>query len=261
MAEDSRVLRRIEDGVSIISINRDERHNAMDLEMSILLNENWRQAILEDDSRAILIRGEGRSFCAGRDTNALGSRAPGVSDFAHVSKSLRGKFQVLDSQKPIVAAVQGYAIGGGAEMALRADIRVFADDAKFSIPEIDHGIMTDGGGSVITASIAGASRAKYLMMTGARIDAKQAYEWGLCDFVVPRAELDDYALNLAKQIASRPPVHLALAKQLCDSVHGEAIRRGMRDELVAISAVYRTADAHEARAARKEKRKPVFTGM
>ena len=258
---DESVLHRIEDGVSIISINRDEVHNAIDYETSERLAVLWRQAIFEDESRAILIRSEGRSFSAGRDTRVLGSRPKGLSDFAHVSKSQRTKFLQLESQKPVVAAVQGYAIGGGAEMALRSDIRVFADDVRFSLPEIDHGVITDGGGTVITAALAGPSRAKYLLMTGDRIDAQRCYEWGLCDFVVPRAELHAYALDIAKRIAAKPPVHVALAKQLCDTVHGDTIRHGLREELVAITALYRTADAEEARAARKEKRKPNFTGL
>ena len=258
---DETVLHRIEDGVSILSLNRDECHNAVDYETGERLAALWRQAIFEDDSRAILIRSEGRSFSAGRDTRVLGSRPEGVSDFAHVSKSQLSKFLQLDSQKPVVAAVQGNAIGGGAEMALRSDIRVFADDVRFSLPELEHGVITDGGGSVITAALAGPSRAKYLLMTGERIDAQRCYEWGLCDFVVPRADLHAFALDIAKRIAAKPPVHVALAKQLCDSVHGDAIRQGLRQELVAISALYRTADAQEARAARKEKRKPNFTGM
>ena len=255
------LLHRVEDGVSIISLNRDEAHNAIDYEMSERLTALWNQAIFEDDSRAILVRGEGRSFCAGRDTRVLGSRPPGLSDFAHVSKSQRTKVLQLDSQKPIVAAVQGAAIGAGAELALRSDIRVFAEDVRLALPEIQHGVITDGGGSVITAALAGPSRAKYLLMTGDRIDAQRCYEWGLCDFVVPRAELDAFALDLAKRIAAQPPVHLAMAKQLCDSGQGAAIRRGLREELVAITALYRTADAQEARAARKEKRKPRYTGL
>src|SRR3546814_14563176 len=106
-------------------------------------------------SRAILLRGEVKSFCTGRDTAALSVRAPGVSDFAHVSKSQKRKFQILDSQKPFVAAIRGYAIGGGCELALQCDIRVASATAQFSLPEIDHGIIPDGGGSVITAAVAG----------------------------------------------------------------------------------------------------------
>jgi enoyl-CoA hydratase/carnithine racemase len=252
------VLHRIEDQVSILTLNRDERHNATDRPMIDLFNALMRQAILEDASRAILVQAEGRSFGAGVDTTWLGG---GGANFALVSRSQSSKFEQMSSQKPIVAAVQGYAIGGGAERALRADIRVFADDVQLSLPEIHHGVMTDGGGSAITAAIAGASRAKYLLMTGDRINAQRCYEWGMCDFVVPRAELHEFAFNIARKIAAQPPVHLAVAKQLCDSIDGPSIRRGIEEERIAIMAVRGMADAAEARAARKERRPGVFTGL
>jgi enoyl-CoA hydratase/carnithine racemase len=167
----------------------------------------------------------------------------------------------MDSQKPVVAAVRGYAIGGGCELALQCDIRVASETVQLSLPEIDHGIITDGGGSVITAALAGASRAKYLLMTGERIDAAQALAWGLVDFVVPDTELDERALAIARKIAAKPPIHIAVAKQLIDGLDGERIRRGLREELLAISMLYKTEDRQEARAARAEKRTPQFKGL
>lgn len=252
---------RVEAGVAVITFNRPERHNAMDNAMSAAFGEAMTAA--QDDAavRAILLRGAGKSFSTGRDTAALGVRAPGVSDFAHVTNSQKRKFQMLDSQKPFVAGVRGYAIGGGCELALQCDIRVASETAQFSLPEIDHGIITDGGGSVITAAIAGPSRAKYLLMTGERIDAAQALAWGMVDFVVPDAELDDRAFEVARKIAARPPIHVAIAKQLIDGVHGDQIRRGIREELVAITALYKTEDRQEARTARAEKREPQFKGL
>ncbi len=254
------VLHAIEQGVSVITLNRPERHNAIDHATYDALKAAMHAAIFEDDSRAILLKGEGPSFCSGRDTKVLGDRPTGLSDFAHVSRSQRYKFEKLESQKPIVAAVQGYAIGGGMEMALQSDIRVLADDAQLSLPEIQHGIMSDGGGGPITAVLAGPSRAKYLLMTGDRISARQAYEWGLADFVVPRGELPAFAFEIARKIAAQPPVHIAMAKQIIDGVFDGPIRQGIREELLAITAVYRTQDADEARAARRERRTPVFKG-
>lgn len=254
------ILHAIEHGVSIITLNRPHRHNAIDHATYDALKAAMHAAVMEDDSRAILLKGEGPSFCSGRDTKVLGDRPTGLSDFAHVSRSQRYKFEKLDSQKPIIVAVQGYAIGGGLEMALQSDIRVLADDAQLSLPEILHGIMTDGGGAPITAVLAGPSRAKYLLMTGERISARQAYEWGLADFVVPRSELHEFAFGIARKIAAQPPVHIAMAKQIIDGVFDGPIRQGIREELLAITAVYRTRDADEARTARREGRKAIFTG-
>jgi enoyl-CoA hydratase/carnithine racemase len=252
---------RTEQGVAIITFNRPHRHNAMDDAMSDAFGEALTAAQADDAVRSIMLRGEGPSFCTGRDTAALGKRAPGVSDFAHVSRSQKRKFQLMDSQKPVVAAVRGYAIGGGCELALQCDIRVASETVQLSLPEIDHGIITDGGGSVITAALAGASRAKYLLMTGERIDAAQALAWGLVDFVVPDTELDERALAIARKIAAKPPIHIAVAKQLIDGLDGERIRRGLREELLAISMLYKTEDRQEARAARAEKRTPQFKGL
>lgn len=249
------------DGVRVISFNRPDRHNAMDDTMSVAFGESVTAALEDGDVRVILFRGEGSSFTTGRDTAVLGVRAAGVSDFAHVSRSQQRKIQLLDSQKPTIAAVRGYAIGGGCELALQCDIRVGSETAQLSLPEIDHGIITDGGGSVITASLAGPSRAKYMLMTGERIDAAQALAWGLLDFVVPDADLDERAMEIARKIAARPPIHVAVAKQLVDGLHGDQIHRGIREELIAISMLYKTEDRQEARTARKEKRTPIFKGL
>ena len=252
---------RVENGVGVLTLNRPDRHNAMDDAMSAAFGEAVTALQADAAVRAILLRGEGKSFCTGRDTAALGVRPEGISDFAHVSKSQKRKLQIMDSQKPFIAAVRGYAIGGGCELALQCDMRIASHTAHFALPEIDYGIITDGGGSVITAALIGASRAKYMLMTGERIDAQLALQWGLVDFVVPDDELDAKAFDVACKVAARPPIHVAIAKQLIDGVHGDQIRRGLREELVAITALYKTADRQEARAARAEKRAPRYKGL
>ena len=255
------VLYRVEDGVAVISLNNPGRHNAIGSVMAGQSNEAWRRAQADPEVRAIIIRGEGPSFCSGKDVSELGSRAPGVSNYAHVRNSQNHKFETLDSPKPVIAAVRGYAIGGGCERALMADIRVCGESAKFGLPEINHGIMTDGGGTAITAAIAGPARAKYMVMTGELVCAQQAMQWGLVDFLVPDDEVDALALKIAKQIAAQPPMHIQVAKRLCDVVHGEDIRRGIQEELLAIALLYSTQDRQEVLAARRENRKPAFKGI
>lgn len=254
------VLTHVDGFVGVITLNRPHRHNASDDAMATAMAEAV-VAMLEDRQvRVVLMQGAGKSFSTGRDTAAMGVRPPGVTDFSHVSLSQKRKLQIMDSQKPFVAAVRGYAIGGGCELALECDIRVASETAQFSLPEIDHGIITDGGGSVLAAALAGPSRAKYMLMTGERIGAAQALQWGLVDFVVPDEELDAKAMEVARKIAARPPIHVAIAKQLCDGVHGDQIRRGIREELVAITALYKTDDRQEAKLARAEKRLPNYRG-
>lgn len=254
------ILFDVNQHVATISFNRPDVHNAIDNDMQLAFAEALADAAARKDVRCILLRGEGRSFCTGRDTRALGVRARDDSHFAHLSRSLKRKLAMLDIDKPVIAAIKGHVIGGGFEIALKADIRVAADDARISLPEIDWGIMTDSGGTVITTALAGPSRAKYLVMSGEVIDAVQAYEWGLVDFIVPPDALDERALAIARKLASKPPVHLAFAKQLVDGVFGDAVRRGLRNEMVALTALYGTDDYAEARAARRERRAPDFTG-
>ncbi len=255
------VLYRVEDGVAVISFNRPKRHNAMNAAMREAYQAVWQEALADPAVRAIVIRGQGPSFSSGIDLAELGRRAEGESDYARISASLERKRAVLESPKPVIAAVRGYAIGGGCETALHADIRVAGESARLGLTEINHGLITDGGGTCITAAIAGPSRAKYMVMTGELVDAQQALEWGLIDFLVPDEEVDALALQIAGKIAAQPPVHVAVAKQLCDGVHGQQIRQGMKNELLAISMLYKTEDRQEARAARKEGRKPTFTGL
>ncbi|MBV9840903.1 MAG: enoyl-CoA hydratase/isomerase family protein [Sphingomonadaceae bacterium] len=251
---------RVERGVSIVSLNRPERHNALDDESSALLWETIDRAIADEESRVVMLRGEGKSFCSGRDTQQLGKRLTGLSDFEHLTRGQARKLRLIESWKPVIAAVRGHAVGGGFELALQCDMRVAADDVRFSLPEIHYGILTDGGGSTITAALAGASRAKYLLMSGEPIGAELALAWGLVDFVTTPAALDVYALDLASKLAAKPPVHLAAAKYLVDGVHGERVKRGLRDELMVQTALFRTDDYQEARAARREKRAPNYTG-
>ena len=261
MSEPPSILYSLADGVGTISFNRPHRHNALDTAASELFESLMDKAREDPEVRVILLRGEGPSFCSGRDLAALGKRPPGVSDFAHLSKSLRRKFATMDIQKPIIAAVHGHAIGGGFETALACDIRVVAEDAKLSLPEIKWGIMTDSGGSVVTTALAGPGRAKYLLMTGDVISGREAHEWGLADFVTTADKVHEKALEIALKIAAQPPMHVAVAKQLVNSIYGEMVRYGLRQEMTALTMLYRTEDYQEARAAAREKRKPTYKGI
>lgn len=255
-----KVLYEMVDGVGVITLNRPEVHNAMDDEAG----EQYRailDAALEDDAvRVILLKGAGKSFCSGRDTSVLGHREKDESNYHFVLRYQVGRHKVLDSTKPFVAAVRGAAIGGGCEMALCCDIRVAASDLKMALPEINYGLLPDTGGTQYLANLIGASRAKYLVMTGARIDAQTALDWGAVDFIVPPEELDAKALEIARTIAAKPPLALAMAKSMIDQGTAGAVRNGLAQELLAQTALFKTEDYAEARAALREKRPPVYKG-
>jgi enoyl-CoA hydratase/carnithine racemase len=235
------VLTDTVDGVGIVSFNRPARHNAIDDE----LGREWRDAVghaLEDDAvRCLLLCGEGASFCSGRDTAQLGQRAGGESDVEFVSRAQEIRVAMLESSKPVVAAVQGYALGGGFETALGADMRIAADDAVFGLPEVHYGLVADTGGTQLLTPLVGPAKAKYLLMTGDRIDAAQALAWGIVDWVVPASELRAAAFTLAGKLAAAPADSVGFAKQLVDQAWAGSIRNGMRQEVLAQTALFAAA--------------------
>lgn len=249
-----------EGGLAIITLNRPERHNAFNDEMSEAFQPALYQILDDPACVALLIRAEGKSFCSGRDTSVLGHRARDESDFHFVRRAQESRLRMMDSTKPIVAAVKGGAIGGGCELALAADFRIADTSLKMALPEIIYGVLPDTGGTQMMTALIGPSRTKYMVMTGDRIDAQTALDWGAVDFVVQPEELDAKALEIARSLAAKPPIHLAMAKHMIDLMHGPTIRTGTRAELLAQTALFKTEDYQEARAAHREKRAPVYKG-
>jgi len=248
------------DGVRIITLNRPERHNAVNDEMGEELAEAWSDAFEDPAAIAILVKGAGKSFCSGRDVTVLGHRARDESDFHFVRRHQQSRLRLMDSPKPIVAAVKGAVLGGGCEMALAADVRVSSTDLKMALPEINYGILPDTGGSQMMTALIGPSRTKYLVLSGERIDAQTALAWGAVDFVVEPEALDEAAFKIAATFASKPPIALAMGKQMVDQMHMGAIRAGIGQELLAQTALFLSEDYQEARAAIREKRKPQYRG-
>jgi enoyl-CoA hydratase len=254
------VTSKLEGRLRIITLNRPERHNGMDDEMSELFQHLLIEALNETESSTLLLRAEGKSFCSGRDTTVLGHRARDESDFHFVRRHQETRLMMMDSTKPIIAALKGGAIGGGCELAIASDIRVSDTTLKMALPEINYGVLPDTGGTQLMTALIGPSRTKYMVMTGQRIDAATALEWGAVDFVVPPEELDAKALEIAREIAAKPPINLAMAKEMINLTYGATIRTGTRAELYAQSYLFKTEDYQEARAAHREKRAPVYKG-
>jgi enoyl-CoA hydratase/carnithine racemase len=250
----------VRDMVGVITLNRPEKLNAMNDEMADAMREVYNGALDDSANRAILIRAEGRAFTTGRDVTVLGHRELKESDYHFVLRHQQRNLRVMEHPKPIIGAINGYALGGGFELALSCDIRIAADDAKFALPEIKYGILPDTGASQFLTALIGPSRTKLMMLTGRMIDAETADKWGIVDMVVPRADLDAEAFALAKDIASRPPIALAMGKQLANHMHNGAIRAGIGMELVTQTALFWSEDYQEARAALREKRTPDFKG-
>jgi len=236
------VLTETRDRIRLISLNRPERHNAMDDAALDQFGQALAAAAADTEVDVILLRGEGRSFCSGRDTSLINSEGAagesGGTDFEFIRRHQDHRLAQLDCVKPIVAALKGTVAGGGLEIALAADIRIAADDVRLSFPEIRYALTADTGGSVLATVLAGPSRAKLMLMTGRRVSAATALSWGLVDEVVSPDELDATALALCAEIAGHSNSAIQASKQLVDQAWRGTIMNGIRAELHAQVALF-----------------------
>ena len=246
------IKKEIRDGVAILSFNKPEVHNAFDDEASEEVIETFRWARQSREFKVVLLRGEGKSFCTGRDTRKMGERKPGISHYDFMKAGQQQIVSMLELGKPMIAAVKGGTIGGGAELAMIADIRIGATDLKFSLPEVKYGLAVDQGGSALAASLIGPSRTKWLLMSGASIDAKTAYEWGMIDFLVGPEELDEKAFEMAAKIAANPGQAVVAAKELVDELWADGVRAAIRRELINQLALFASEDFLELREKRRQ---------
>jgi enoyl-CoA hydratase/carnithine racemase len=208
--------------------------------------------------RVIVVHGGGeRAFVAGADIKEFPAlRETGAGGPAEGLHSLGRRMDA--ARTPLIAAVQGFCLGGGLELAMCCDIRVCADDAKLGQPEIKLGLIPGGGGTQRLPRLVGAGRAMYLNLTGDFIDARTAEAWGLVEKVVPREELLPATLALAQTIASRSPHSAAVLRELQRATRDGSLEDGLRAEAEAFLRCIRAADGIEGVAAFIEKREPVF---
>jgi enoyl-CoA hydratase/carnithine racemase len=190
------VLVRVEDGVGVISLNRPHRHNALTDEFSDAIHMAIDAVYANAEVRVVLLRGEGKSFCSGRDLAVLGSsKAAGArrrTTYEGLRLGEQRQLTIMNSKKPSICAMRGYSVGAGFELALACDMRVAATNSHMWLPEIRMSVLPDLGGAHILASVAGSSRAKYIAMTGDRVDAQRALAWGIVDFVVDDTDIDAF---------------------------------------------------------------------
>jgi enoyl-CoA hydratase len=215
----------------------------------------------DDDIRAIVLRGAGeRAFVAGADIKEF----PALSESAGEGGSARGIQQLghrMDAARtPFVAAIRGFCLGGGLELAMCCDVRVCADDARLGQPEIKLGLIPGGGGTQRLPRLVGAGRAMLLNLTGEFIDADTAYAWGLVEKVVPVDELGSAALEIASQIAAQSPHAVAVLRELARTTRDLSLEEGLRREADGFVRCLRSEDGAEGVAAFIEKRTPTFTG-
>ncbi|OFW71281.1 MAG: hypothetical protein A2Y55_01185 [Actinobacteria bacterium RBG_16_68_12] len=218
----------------------------------------------DDSVRAVVLKGAGdRAFVAGADISEFPSLRAAVEE-AHESGAARGIQKLgarMDAARtPFVAAIHGFCLGGGLELAMCCDIRVASDDAQLGQPEIKLGLIPGGGGTQRLPRLVGHGRAMLLNLTGDFIDGKTAYDWGLVEKVVPREELLEAAMGMAQAIAARSPHSVAVLRELARTTRDLSLEEGLRREAYAFRQCLESEDGAEGVSAFLEKREPQFTG-
>lgn len=253
MTEDIRF--EIEDDIAVITLNRPQKLNAVTPEMADAIVAAVTECNDSDTIRCVIVTGAGeRAFCAGSDIREL--------DAYETPWQFRNRPDYCDAiralLKPSIAAVNGYAFGGGLETAMSCDIRLASENAQFAAPEIKLGWIGGGGMAAHLAHSIGPSNAALMIMTGDPISAERALGWGLVSEVVAQAELMTRARALARTIAARAPIAAETAKLNLKAAFSMPVEKAIEYERDLQTICFATTDAAEGRAAFKEKRQPLF---
>jgi enoyl-CoA hydratase/carnithine racemase len=260
MDEASPLLLTVEEGLATLTLNRPQALNALSRRLGAALRDTVRELATRPDLRVVVLRGAGeRAFSTGADLKERATMTPAEKG-AHTGEIAAAAEALTALPVPIIAAVRGYALAGGMELAVACDIRVAAEDAIFGLTEVAIGIFPGAGGPVRLPRLVGPGKARELIYSGRRIGAAEALQCGLVERVVPVAEFDAAVAELAGQIRDAAPLAVRAAKRVLDVTpdlplsaalaYAEALRRPLDA----------TRDYDEGLAAFAERRKPRFTG-
>jgi enoyl-CoA hydratase/carnithine racemase len=243
--------------VALLRLNRPEARNALSPEVMELLAGELERLDPDPEVRCVVIAGSEKVFAAGADIRAMAERS-----FAEALRHPAASFwrRLAAIKTPLVAAVSGFALGGGCELALACDLIVASETAVFGQPEITLGIIPGGGGTQRLARVVGKQRAMELVLTGRRIEASEALELGLVNKVVEAERWLEEALELARTVAERPPIAARLAKQSVLAAEETALAAGLESERRLYELAMATEDRVEGMQAFLEKREPKFEG-
>jgi enoyl-CoA hydratase len=246
------------DGVALVTIDRPEARNALSFALLAELAEALEALDGDGTTRVVILTGAGdRAFAAGADIRELADQTP-------ERLAAEGHFSAWDRIAavglPLIAAVRGYALGGGCELAMSCDMVVAGDDATFGQPEIRIGVMPGAGGTQRLTRAIGTARAMELVLTGRTMDAPEALAAGLVTTVVPAAQTIDAALDLADRIAAMPPLAVRSAVRAVRAATELPLSAGLAAERQAFFELFGTHDQREGMTAFMEKRPPVWTG-
>lgn len=249
----------IADRIGTLTVNRPDKLNALNDETIAELGAAFDELRLSDDVGGVIITGAGRAFVAGADIAELASQTPVIAKAR--ARGGQNVFRRIEtSPKPVIAAVNGFALGGGCELAMACHIRIASEKAKFGQPEVKLGLTPGYGGTQRLPRIAGKGRALELLLTGEMIDSAEAFRIGLVNRVVPAGELMQTARALMQKILANAPLAVALCIEAVDRGLGMALDDAMVLEANHFGMLAATDDMREGTAAFLEKRQPAFRG-
>jgi enoyl-CoA hydratase len=245
-------------GVARVTVNRPDKLNALNVATRNDLVTAFEELGRDTEVRVVVITGAGdKAFVAGADINEFA----GMTAVGQRAAMKRGPFDAVEQcPKPVIAMINGFALGGGCELALACDIRIASSKSKFGQPEIKLGIIPGGGGTQRLTRLVGEGRAMELILTGDMIGAAEAERIGLVNYVVAPEELEAKTLEVANKIAEMSPIALAMAKQAVKNAARLDLRAGLEAEVDLFALCFSSVDKEEGVRAFVEKRKPEFKG-
>jgi enoyl-CoA hydratase len=251
------ILTSLENGFALVQLNRPEVLNALNTGLMTELVDTLEALDRDDQIRCIILTGNETAFAAGADIKEMANATA-------VDMLLRDQFARWDRirkiKKPLIAAVSGFALGGGCELAMACDIIVASETARFGQPEISIGVMPGAGGTQRLTRAIGKARAMEMVLTGRPISAQEAYDAGLLTMVVPKEMLLEEAKRMASEIAAKPPIAVRLAKEAVLKAFDSALESGLEFERKNFYLLFASEDQKEGMQAFTEKRRPTWRG-
>jgi enoyl-CoA hydratase/carnithine racemase len=215
------------DGILHVKLNRPEKRNAMNFDLIREVQQCFAEVAPKSAAEVVLLSGEGKCFSGGTDLNSfqLGMSAADLRRGVRLFQAMFNEIELLE--KPVIALIHKYCFGGALEMALACDLRICTPDATFNIPEVNMGMVPDGGGSQRLSRVIGVGRAKELILTGKTINAEKAERWGLVNEIVKQEDLEKTGIAWAKEIMANGMVSVGLAKRNIDMSYNMSIHDGL----------------------------------
>src|ERR1019366_9148186 len=254
---DSLLVERPSDDIVVFRLNRPQVRNALNLELRARLADEVTRYAADEKIRCLIVTGSGGDFAGGPDRGEMAEAGPVEVMARNVQKYWR---TIMDCPKPVIAAIEGFALGGGLELALCADIIVAGEGARLGLPEVKIGILPGGGGTQKLARLIGSKRAMLLLMTGRMFSAAEALSMGVISEMAPTGQALARAIEIAREIAGMPPIAVMQIKEIVNAGLNAPLETALMLERKALLLQFATRDQKKGMRAFLEKRKPTFEG-